>query len=235
MHHEYGIACHAGYILGFPSDTPQTIAEDVDVLKELGFDQVSFFMLTPLPGSEDHIRQYVAGTPMDEDLNNYDSFQPVIDHPLMSRNEWQEAYNRAWRQFYTARQDERGSAAHIPGRILGDVPKFSLVPMECRCRRRSSHAGGICSTQTLREPTAIGGENVANGTHDEGDLAVRALCRTRLPGILRAAARVLRKLHAGPRGRWHEPWENRFRRWRGMSAILDGSDVRSAVQRIGNG
>ena len=41
---------------------------------------------------------------MDGDLNNYDSFQPVIDHPLMSRKQWQEAYNRAWRQFYTPRQ-----------------------------------------------------------------------------------------------------------------------------------
>jgi len=103
-YHEFGIVCHAGYILGFPNDTPQTIAEDVETLKEIGFDQVSFFILTPLPGSEDHIRQYVAGIPMDADLNNYDSFQPVIDHPRMSRKEWQQAYNRAWRQFYTARQ-----------------------------------------------------------------------------------------------------------------------------------
>jgi len=103
-YHEFGIACHAGYILGFPTDTPQTIAEDVETLKGIGFDLVSFFILTPLPGSEDHIRQYVAGIPMDQDLNNYDSFQPVIDHPLMSRKQWQEAYNRAWRQFYTARQ-----------------------------------------------------------------------------------------------------------------------------------
>src|SRR5437870_5467237 len=103
-YHEFGIACHAGYILGFPTDTPQTIAEDVETLKGIGLDQVSFFVLTPLPGSEDHIRQYVAGVPMDRDLNNYDSFQPVIDHPLMSRKQWQEAYNRAWRQFYTPRQ-----------------------------------------------------------------------------------------------------------------------------------
>jgi radical SAM superfamily enzyme YgiQ (UPF0313 family) len=103
-YHEFGITCHAGYILGFPTDTPETIAEDVETLKGIGFDYVSFFVLTPLPGSEDHVRQYVAEVPMDEDLNNYDSFQPVIDHPLMSREQWQEAYNRAWLQFYTARQ-----------------------------------------------------------------------------------------------------------------------------------
>jgi radical SAM superfamily enzyme YgiQ (UPF0313 family) len=76
-YHEFGIACHARYILGFPTDTPQTIAEDVQTLIGIGFDQVSFFILTPLPGSEDHIRQYVAGVPLDEDLNNYDSFQPL--------------------------------------------------------------------------------------------------------------------------------------------------------------
>jgi radical SAM superfamily enzyme YgiQ (UPF0313 family) len=103
-YHEFGIVCHAGYILGFPEDTPQSIAEDVDTLKDIGFDQVSFFILTPLPGSEDHVRQYVADVPMDGDLNNYDSFQPVIDHAVMSRKEWQDAYNLAWRQFYTPRQ-----------------------------------------------------------------------------------------------------------------------------------
>ena len=103
-YHEFQMACHAGYILGFPQDTPQTIAEDVETLKEIGFDIVSFFFLTPLPGSEDHVRQYVAGVPMDEDLNNYDSFQPVVDHPRMSRKQWREAYDHAWRKFYTARQ-----------------------------------------------------------------------------------------------------------------------------------
>ena len=41
-YHEFGIVCHAGYILGFPTDTPQTIAEDIETLKGIGFDQVSF-------------------------------------------------------------------------------------------------------------------------------------------------------------------------------------------------
>ena len=41
-------------------------------------------MLTPLPGSEDWIRAVVAGTPMDEDYNRYDSFHAVWDHPRMS-------------------------------------------------------------------------------------------------------------------------------------------------------
>jgi len=45
----------AGYILGFPWDTPQTIRRDIAIIQEeLPLDIVEFFCLTPLPGSEDH-------------------------------------------------------------------------------------------------------------------------------------------------------------------------------------
>jgi hypothetical protein len=40
----FGVVCHAAYILGFPADTPQTIAEDVEALKQICFDHVSFFI-----------------------------------------------------------------------------------------------------------------------------------------------------------------------------------------------
>jgi radical SAM superfamily enzyme YgiQ (UPF0313 family) len=97
----YGLTTHAGYIIGFRSDTPETIRKDVETLKAMGFNHASFFILTPLPGSEDHIRWYCDGVTMDDDFNNYDSFQPVMDHPLMSPEELQQAYHNAWHQFYT--------------------------------------------------------------------------------------------------------------------------------------
>jgi len=100
-YHEEGIAVHGTYIVGFPGDTPATIREDVQTVQSLGFDQVSLFILTPLPGSEDHARLAAAGAKMDADFNCYDTFQPVTEHPKMSREEWQEAYDAAWRQFYT--------------------------------------------------------------------------------------------------------------------------------------
>lgn len=99
--HEQGIAVHAGYIVGFPNDTPASVMEDVHMLHELGVDQASFFVLTPLPGSEDHVRVFAAGVPMDTDFSRFDSFHTVIDHPLMTKAEWFATYQRAWRQFYT--------------------------------------------------------------------------------------------------------------------------------------
>ena len=50
-----GIITLAGYILGFPSDTPETIRRDIAIIQEeLPLDVIEFFCLTPLPGSEDH-------------------------------------------------------------------------------------------------------------------------------------------------------------------------------------
>jgi hypothetical protein len=95
------VITYCGYILGFPTDTPQSIVHDVEVIKrELPLDILEFSVLTPLPGSEDHRTQVMAGAAMDDDLNKYDLEHVVSDHPRMSRAEWQEAYRQAWRTYY---------------------------------------------------------------------------------------------------------------------------------------
>ena len=50
--HARGVACHAGYIIGFPYDSATSVRAAVRELRDgIGVDQASFFMLTPLPGS----------------------------------------------------------------------------------------------------------------------------------------------------------------------------------------
>ena len=91
-----------GYIIGFPGDTPATIRRDVEILKrELPMDRVQFYCLTPLPGSADHKALYERGVPMDPDLNNYDLNHITTDHPVMTREEWRDAFREAWRSFYS--------------------------------------------------------------------------------------------------------------------------------------
>jgi hypothetical protein len=92
----------AGYILGFPTDTPQTIARDIEIIKrELPIDILEFFFLTPLPGSEDHKNLYVKGVPMDPDMNKYDLEHVCTSHPLMSADDWRGVYRDAWARYYT--------------------------------------------------------------------------------------------------------------------------------------
>jgi radical SAM superfamily enzyme YgiQ (UPF0313 family) len=92
----------AGYILGFPTDTPETIARDIEIIKrELPVDILEFFCLTPLPGSEDHKTLHLKGVPMDPDMNNYDLEHVTTAHALMSKEEWQGVYWGAWERYYT--------------------------------------------------------------------------------------------------------------------------------------
>jgi radical SAM superfamily enzyme YgiQ (UPF0313 family) len=99
---ELKIATHIAYIFGFPFDTPASIEEDVRRLKsELGVEQASFFMLTPIPGSQDHVRMIRNGEYTDPDLNNYDSFHETIRHPNFTPGELSESYRKAWKDFYS--------------------------------------------------------------------------------------------------------------------------------------
>jgi len=92
----------AGYILGFPADTPETIARDIEIIqRELPLDLLEFFCLTPLPGSEDHKNLYQQGVWMDPDMNKYDLEHVTTAHPLMSKEEWQQVYHKAWEQYYS--------------------------------------------------------------------------------------------------------------------------------------
>lgn len=96
------IVTHVAYIIGFPFDTPQSVEQDVARLRqELGADQASFFILTPLPGSEDHKRMSREGEYMDPDLNMYDTFHETTRHPNFAPGELQETYQKAWQSFYS--------------------------------------------------------------------------------------------------------------------------------------
>ena len=92
----------AGYILGFPNDTPETIARDIEIIKkELPIDILEFFCLTPLPGSEDHKNLYARGVPMEPDMNKYDLEHVCTAHSIMSKATWEQVYRDAWTRYYT--------------------------------------------------------------------------------------------------------------------------------------
>jgi radical SAM superfamily enzyme YgiQ (UPF0313 family) len=121
----------AGYILGFPTDTPESIARDIEIIKrELPIDILEFFFLTPLPGSEDHKKLYLAQVPMDPDMNKYDLEHACTAHPIMSKEQWTQVYNETWQRYYTDEHVEtvlrRGVASGLnPRKIVDAVTVFS--------------------------------------------------------------------------------------------------------------
>src|SRR5712692_4376278 len=97
-----GIITLAGYILGFPADTPDSIRRDIAIIqRELPLDVIEFFCLTPLPGSEDHQILWKKGVPMEPELNAYDVEHVCTAHAKMSKAEWEAIYGEAWLLYYT--------------------------------------------------------------------------------------------------------------------------------------
>ena len=119
-----GCFTYAGYILGFPDDTPESIRRDIGIIKrELPLDLLEFFFLTPLPGSEDHKTLFTKGVAMEPDMNKYDLEHACTAHPKMSKAQWEEAYAMAWREYYTpehmATIMRRAAATRIsPGKMM---------------------------------------------------------------------------------------------------------------------
>ena len=100
--HDAKVATHVAYIIGFPFDTPDSVRQAVEQLKnDLKVEQASFFMLTPIPGSRDHEMMKESGEWMEPDLNCYDSFHETTHHPNFGPGEWYASYRRAWEEFYS--------------------------------------------------------------------------------------------------------------------------------------
>ena len=142
----HGIITMAGYILGFPADTPETIRRDIAIIqRELPLDVLEFFCLTPLPGSEDHQTLWKNGIAMEADLNLYDVEHVCTAHPRMSRQEWEAIYAEAWSLYYTPAHMKtllrRAAATGVP---LGSLAKV-LVGFATMVRLENVHPlqGGV--------------------------------------------------------------------------------------------
>jgi hypothetical protein len=128
--HTSGASTWAGYILGFPGDTRESILRDMEIIKkELPLDILELFILTPLPGSEDHQTLWKQGVWMDPDLNKYDVHHRVVHHPKMADAEFEQTYRDAWATYYTPEHIETVARRHgsIPGRNPAEPARFMTM------------------------------------------------------------------------------------------------------------
>ena len=146
---EARVITYAGYILGFPGDTIESIRGDIELIKrELPVDMLEFFFLTPLPGSEDHQKLVKDGVTLDADMNRYDLNHTCGPHPKMSREEWERAYHMAWETYYTddhmrtvlrrltAKRGRPGNAVLLLTWFKGSIGIEKVHPLEAGAFRR---------------------------------------------------------------------------------------------------
>jgi radical SAM superfamily enzyme YgiQ (UPF0313 family) len=149
-----GAIVTAGYIIGFPFDTAETIAQDIEIIKkELPLDILGFTLLCPLPGSEDHKVLWEKGVWMDPDLNLYDAEHMVTNNPLLSKEQWVELTRSAWRAYYTPEHIEtilrRAEASYCSmSRLIALLWTFSIT---LEIERIHPYHGGVMRRKYRRD------------------------------------------------------------------------------------
>jgi hypothetical protein len=149
-----GIITYVGYILGFPNDTVDSILRDIELIKrELPIDLVEFYCLTPLPGSEDHLRLLRAGAPLEPDLNKYDNYHVTTTHARMSTEEWARVYEMAWERYYSMQQVETilRRAARCGGRASNAVFLLTWFKASIEIEKIHPLEGGFIRRKNRRD------------------------------------------------------------------------------------
>jgi radical SAM superfamily enzyme YgiQ (UPF0313 family) len=152
--HAVGALTYAGYILGFPGDTPASIERDIAIIqRELPIDLLEFFILTPLPGSADHKKLFLANVEMEHDMNKYDVVHVTTRHARMSDDELLDIYHRAWDLYYSAEHVETvlrraKSWGYDPHNMMMKLLMFHAVP---RLERVHPLEGGLFRRKFRRD------------------------------------------------------------------------------------
>ena len=108
-----GIVSHFSNIIGFPGDTAAGIREHLDVLRGLSPDVASFYILTPIPGTEQYDDFLSAGWITEKNLDRFDATTTTWQHPNLSAAELQGLLFDCYRKFF--------SASHIIGTAVRSV------------------------------------------------------------------------------------------------------------------
>ncbi len=99
---EHGITSHFSNILGFPSDTEASAAEHLQALRALGPDLASFYVLTPIPGTEQYDDFLAAGLITEDNLDRFDGTCVTWRHPHLAPRRWADLVYGSYRAFYGA-------------------------------------------------------------------------------------------------------------------------------------
>ena len=98
---EHGIGSHFSNIVGFPGDTKTEILDHLHILRRLRPDVASFYILTPIPGTEQYDDFLARGLITERNLDRFDATCPTWQHPHLSHAQLATLLARCYREFYS--------------------------------------------------------------------------------------------------------------------------------------
>lgn len=105
--HQRKIAIWGSFVIGFDTDTPETIAETVRIAQDAGVDFGQFSIFTPLPGTALYTRYAAEGRLLNRDWSAYSLGEVVFQPARMDVPELKKALYECWKEFYSLRSIAR--------------------------------------------------------------------------------------------------------------------------------
>lgn len=146
----HGMTAHFSNILGFPSDTEETILEHLARLRELDPDLASFYVLTPIPGTDQYAEFRERGWITERNLDRFDGTSVTWRHPSLSPARWVELLHRCYRETCgaggVARRLARAAGSRWDFRMPGKLSSIAGYALQSRLAVRTGchpMAGGI--------------------------------------------------------------------------------------------
>jgi hypothetical protein len=97
----HGIGSHISNIIGFPAQSTRNVREHVTHLKELSPTAASFYVLCPIPGTEQYSDFLTKDLIVEKNLDRFDGTCLTWQHPLMSQKELDDLLFEAYRRFFS--------------------------------------------------------------------------------------------------------------------------------------
>jgi hypothetical protein len=97
-----GIRAHFSNIIGFPQETRQDILDQLDQIIDLNPELASFYILTPIPGTEQYDNYRSAGLIWEENLDRFDATTLTWQHPSLNNEEMSDLLYRCYVDFFSA-------------------------------------------------------------------------------------------------------------------------------------
>ena len=145
---EHGISSHFSNIIGFPQDTEQAVHEHLETLRVLDPTVASFYILCPIPGTEQYDDFLAQGLIDEKNLDRFDATSLTWRHPCLTRARMAELLFRCYRSFFSWGHILR-NAAHYTLRcrsMLAESAKnlgLALFSRFCAWRRMHPMSGGV--------------------------------------------------------------------------------------------
>lgn len=132
---EAGIRAHFSNIIGFPNDDEDEVEHHLEVLRTLRPRKASFYVLTPIPGTEQYDAFRGAGWISERNLDRFDGTRPTWMHPRFSQDRLQSLLYQCYVNYY--------GFLLKTGALPEDDMRFAVFCRYTAAHQRHPMAGGI--------------------------------------------------------------------------------------------